>query len=248
MGDRQKRGLLTRLLSSISFLIEPTLTTEDRRTVPRLPCSESVTFVSDTGASGTAELLEVSSRGLRLRTDIALTKGRTLALNPPDNKELKTAPLMARVVWSNPQGSSRQVVGLALPSELQDESTWLDSMLKSLGYTDDGSQRRQHIRAEAEIQGRLLLEGQTEEQRVEVSVLNLGMGGALFRCASTFPKDAQFQLSIGPHDDLPQLNLNGTILRIIEKEGFTLHPSRFRPLDERDDKILREYILNLLEG
>ena len=236
LSDDQKRGLLTRLLSSISFLIAPDLNTDDRRAVPRLPCSQTVTFVSDTGTPGTAELLEVSSRGLRLRLDMALSRGRTLALNAPDDTELESyPPIMAHVVWSSPQGSREHLVGLAVPSELQDETTWLDSILASLGYTEDGSQRRQHIRAQAEIEGWLLLEDQAEEQAVTVSVLNLGMGGALLRCASTFPKDAQFRLSIGPRDDLPLLHVKGTILRSIEKESFTLHPSRFRPLDERDD-------------
>lgn len=248
MSDHHKRGLLTRLLSSIGFLIAPDLNTDDRRAVPRLPCSKTVKFVSDTGVPGTAELLEVSSRGLRLSTDMALTKGRTLALNPPDDAELEIyAPIMAHVVWSSSQGPSKHLLGLAVPDELQDETTWLDSMLASLGYNDDGSQRRQHIRAEAEIEGWLLVDDQAEEQSVQISVMNLGMGGALLRSASTFPKDAQFKLSIGPHDDLPQLDLLGTILRVIKKESFTLHPCRFRPLDERDDKILREYILNLLD-
>ena len=122
----------------------------------------------------------------------------------------------------------------------------MESLLHQLGYTDDGSQRRRFIRADSSIEGRLTPAAEGSEP-VDVKVLNLGMGGALLRADEALAQNLQFKLVLGPHGDLPELSLDGTILRIIEKpdEGFTLHPSRFATSNEREEAILNEYILKL---
>lgn len=248
---KQKKNLLTRILSSIRFLVNPELNTDDRRGEPRIPCLYRLTFVTDVGIKGEADLLDVSRNGLRVETDELHPKGTTMALNPPNEEELTVfSPLMAQVVWTNVTANDKYRLGLALPSGLADEETWLDSVLESLGYSESGPQRRQHIRAEGAIDGRMTMDEDESKTTILVSVLDLGMGGALIKCPETLEKNAQFSLLLGPYDDLPQIELQGTILRAVAKpeQGLTLHPARFRPLDEREETLLREYILNLLEN
>ncbi len=247
----RKKGMLARLLSSIQYLVEPKVGTEDRRSAPRLSCCYTVTFISENGRPGEAELSDVSSRGLRLKTQDPLSKGLTLALNAPSDEKIgQYPPLMARVVWSvrNSDGSYHH--GLMVPTALADEESWLDKVLATMGYHDDGSQRRQHIRAQSEISGLLTLDDDPLQREIEVSIQNLGMGGALLRCPETLSANAQFSLVIGPYDDLPAVSLKGTILRVKEMpdSGFTLHPSRFRPLRNLDERVLKEYILKLIEN
>lgn len=250
-GDSQKRTLLGRVLSSIQFLVSPNINTEDRRSVPRIKCRYPIGFLTETGAAGEGQLLDVSAKGFRLRTTLKLSRTMTLAVNPPQTESLSGfSPLMAQVVWSASEREGYTLYGMALPAEVAEERTWLEEVLDELGYRHDGSQRRQHIRANAKIAGQLQLEDDETEEFHSVSVLNLGMGGALIRCEQTLEKNRQFRLTLGPFEDLPELELRGTILRVSEQpeENFTLHPSRFRPLDERDNKLLREYILTLLGG
>ena len=247
----QKKGFLNRILSSIDFLVSPDLNTEDRRSVPRCPCNLKLTYVGESGVSGEAKLIDVSSKGIQIETDHPLNKNTAVALNSPQEQELEiSSPLMTHVIWSNPSVADDQNFrsGLALPDELEDEPTWLDSLLESLGYSYDGSQRRRHIRAEAAIAGKLILDEDSEARTHDVSVLNLGMGGALIKAPDTLEKNQQFSLTVGPYRDLPEINLSGTILRIVGQtdDDHILHPSRFRPLEERDEKLLREYILELI--
>jgi PilZ domain len=247
--NTQKKGLMARLLSSIDFLVSRDLSTEDRRSVPRLGCQYEVRFINERGKPGQGELIDVSSKGLRLRTPGPLAKGLTLALNSPEDENLdRFPPLMARVVWSIREQTGTYQHGLMLPLALEEEETWLDHVLQAMGYTDGGSQRRQHIRAEAEIDGLLVLDEDPTARKVSVAIQNLGMGGALLRCPETLPKNSQFALTIGPFDDLPEVALAGTILRVTElpHKGYTLHPARFRPLESLGERVLREYILKLI--
>ena len=245
----QKKGFLNRILSSIDFLVSPDLNTEDRRSVPRCPCSLKLSYVGEGGVSGEATLVDVSSKGLQIETNGPLTKTTAIALNPPQDQELEiSSPLMTHVIWSMKVSDQTFRSGLVMPDELEDEPTWLDSVLQALGYSYDGSQRRQHIRAEAAIDGELVLDDDSGARSHKVSVLNLGMGGALIKSSETLDKNQQFSLTVGPFGDLPAVELRGTILRVVGKtdDGHTLHPSRFRPSDERGEKLLTEYILQLI--
>ena len=205
----RKQGLLTKLLSSINFLVTENTSTRDTRGSARIECRAEVAYVEETGSRGKGYLVDISRTGLQLETESKLSKGRTVFQQP-------------------------------------EERAWLESLLHQLGYTDDGSQRRRFIRADSAIEGQLTPEAEGSEP-VMVKVLNLGMGGALLRADEALAQNLQFKLVLGPHEDLPELCLDGTVLRIIEKpdEGFVLHPSRFATSNEREEAILNEYILKL---
>lgn len=241
-----KKGALARLLSSIKFLVEPDLSVDDRRIAGRLACSLDTSYVTETGETGTGQVLDVSRRGLRMRTPVAVSKGLTIALKAPANlTEAAYAPLMAKVMWSSRDGDS-YLLGLLLPPGIEDEETWLEAYLISAGYNIEDPQRRKFVRAESELAGQLLLDAQPP---VEVLVLNLGLGGALLRSELSFDSNSPFRLQLGPHGNLPELVLSGSILRVSQNEGedWYYHSTRFGPLEERRHTLLKEYIIKLLK-
>lgn len=239
-------GPLARLLSSIKFLVDPVLPVDDRRDLGRLECSYEVSYLSESNQSGTGELLDISRRGLRLRTEKALSKGRNVALKPPPNLPMKDdfAPIMAKVVWACRDTDGRFLAGLLLPPGSDDEESWIEELLTRLGYADDG-QRRRHVRAEADLEGLLQLAGGPQ---AEVTILNLGLGGALIRAQDSYEKDSTFSLLVGPFQDLPELKLQGTVLKVTATEAeHALHSVRFGPLEKRRHELLKEYIVSLLK-
>lgn len=246
----QKKGWkLTSLLSSISFLVTEDVDTRDKRRSPRLVCRCAIAYVDENGNRGSGFLVDVSRRGLQIETPVKVSKGLTLAIKAPEIESLdKTAPFMAKVRWTKKGEDGKYHAGLALPPGVEDDPNWLESLLEQLGYQDSEDQRRQFIRADSRLNAVLVLdEGDGNEHSVTVE--NLGMGGALINSAVAFPKDAQFHVTLGPVEDLPQVGLEGTILRVVEQpaEECYLHPSRFRPTEERDEKVLREYVLKFSE-
>jgi hypothetical protein len=241
-----KKSAMARLLSSIKFLVEPGLPVEERRIGGRLECSLETSYVSEMGDSGEAVVLDISRRGLRIRTSGSVTKGLTLALKPPSEfANGDFAPLMARVMWSK-KDDDGYLAGLLLPPGSEDEETWLEAFLVSKGYGVGGPQRRKYVRADSELPGRLNIR---DEPTMEVTVLNLGLGGALIRCEPVLEKMSPFRLHLGPYEDLPELEISGTILRHSkgdDSEPWTYHSSRFGPLEERRHSLLKEYVVKLL--
>ncbi len=198
--------------------------------------------------NGIGELLDISRRGLRLRADRQLSKGRTIALRSPRSLENEKVfpPVMARVVWACRDTDGQFLAGLLLPTASDNEETWVEELLTRLGSADDG-QRRKHVRAEANLDGVFQLVGGAE---AEVLVLNLGLGGALIRAEDCYEKDSAFTLQLGPQGDLPELELQGTVLKNAtsddEGDEFTYHSVRFGPLERRRHAVLKEYIIWLL--
>lgn len=241
-----KKSALAHLLSSIRFLVEPELPIEDRRTAGRMDCNLDTSYVTQTGSSGNATVLDVSRRGLRVRTSTSVRKGITIALKPPPElAQGDYAPLMARIMWTSKDGDGC-LAGLLLPPGSENEQTWLEAYLVSKGYNIAEPQRRKFVRAESEIAGLLL---QDEQPDLEVLVLNLGLGGALLQTDHQLEKNSAFRLDLGPYADLPALEISGTILRHSRNEGepWYYHSCRFAPLEERRHTLLKKYILKLLK-
>lgn len=240
-----KQGALARLLSSIKFLVEPDLPVEDRRAGGRLECSLATSLVTETGETQECHVLDVSRRGLRIRTDRSLSKGISVALKPPEPYGETHASLMARVMWSRKDEDSRgHLAGLLLPPGTEHEETWLEAYLLSKGFSVGGLQRRKFLRAESELPGRLI---RKDNSAVHVMVLNLGLGGALIRSDEELEKMSPFRLHIGPLGNLPELELAGTVLRKTgEIEPYHIHSSRFGPLEARRHDLLKRYITSLL--
>lgn len=246
--EKRKESLLSRVISSLHFMLSDTLSTRDQRQAARITCDLAVTFVDEFGTRGEGAIIDVSKNGLQLLTPKKLRRGVTLAVRAPDDESLdRTAPFMAKTRWCRKAENGKFRVGLLLPPGVENDPHWLESLLHQLGYTEDGGQRREYIRAETQISGRIT--PVDEQNRVaddfEVSVLNLGMGGALLKSQIPLSKNGQFHLSIGPYEDLPELRLFGTILRVVEKPDHILYPSRFRAKEEHEEKVLEEYILKL---
>lgn len=241
-----QEGPLARLLSSIKFLVDPVLPVENRRDDGRVECSYKVSYLSETNRSGEGELMDISRRGMRLRTSEALAKGRIVSLLPPKRMEIQEdfAPLMARVVWACKDTDGRYLAGLLLPAGSADEETWVEELLTRLGYPND-PKRRKHVRAEANLEGVFRLTGGPE---AEVLVMNLGMGGALVRADDRYEKDSAFTLLLGPAGNLPEIELQGVVLKSMgEESGGHNHSVRFGPLERRRHDLLKEYIVYLLE-
>lgn len=239
-----KQGALSRIFSSIKFLVEPDIPVEDRRAGGRVECALSTSFVTVTGENHDCTVLDVSRRGLRVRTERSVAKGLSVAIKPPEPFAEKHASLMARVMWSRKDDDGKYLAGLLLPPGHENEESWLEAYLLSKGHSASGPQRRKFLRADAELPGRLILKDDT---MVPVILLNLGLGGALIRCEPELEKMSPFKLRLGPHGSLPELELSGTILRLTtETDAFHLHSSRFGPLDARRHDLLKKYITSLL--
>lgn len=243
-----KRGALTRLLASIKNLVDPALPVEDRRNFERVRCQLEVSYLTEHGLSNHGILLDLSRRGLQIKTDQSLNRGLTIVVKPPsDLAHLDFAPVMAQVMWSKHDNGS-YLAGLLLPPGLADEETWLEALMSNLGHGQTFSQRRQFVRADAHLPGQLVID---EHPPQHVTILNLSLGGALLTGAESFPKGTPFKLRLGPFRDLPLLDLCGIILR--ENSSKTPHsaPStslRFGPLEGRRHALLKEYILRLLKS
>ena len=243
---QRKQGLLSKLMSSISFLVTEDTKTQDQRNSPRIECRAEISYVDEHGIKGTGFLIDISKSGLQLETSTKLGKGLTLALNAPNDESLeRTTPFMAKVCWSR-KGQGVFRAGLALPSGVEDDPHWLESLLHQLGYTEDGSQRRRFIRSDSELSG-LLSPALDRENPIPVKVLNMGLGGALLRSNTALPKNLEFYLQIGPYQDLPAVGVEGSVLKVTEKpeEGFSLNSVRFSIAEEKELDILKEYILNI---
>ncbi len=243
-----KRNALAKLLDNLRSLLDNSVPVEDRRSCGRLECTYEVSFIGETGRSGTGEIINVSRSGLRLRSMGHLVKGRTLALNPPKAQGLdEFPPLMAKVVWTNKDTDGVVIGGLSLPKSLSDEFTWLEALLKSLGYSDDTTQKRKYIRAEAEFPAVWSSQGQ-DSQGVVLS--NLGMGGALIKSTVEIPADTKVEIHIEHFQDLPALKVRGTVLRssLGPNSMDIYHSCQFEPLSSEAEKVLKEYILKLLNS
>jgi hypothetical protein len=245
MSGEQKKSALAQLLSSIKFLIDPELPTEDRRATGRLSCQLETSYLSETGSAGAATVLDVSRRGLRIRTSGTVRKGLTIVLKAPEEVGESFAPLMARIMWTSKEGEG-SLAGLLLPPGSEDEETWLEAFLVSKGYDIEEPQRRKFVRADSELDGLLT---PADQPTMEVLVLNLGMGGAMLRSDTRLEANSAFRLEIGPYADLPALELSGTILRPSQREGesWHYHSCRFSPLEERRHSLLKKYIIKLLK-
>ena len=241
----RKRGFLEKLLSSINFLVKEDVNTKDQRRDARIECRYEVSYVDEFGTSGTGTLIDISRKGLQMESPVKVRKGVTLAIKAPEDETLdRTAPFMAKVCWCR-KGEEGYRVGLALPPGVEDDPHWLESLLHQLDYSVEEGQRREHIRAAGQIPGRITPLSPEEREPFEVEVRNLGMGGALLKSQQLLARDSQFELRVGPHADLPELALRGTILRVVEKSDHVLYPCRFRTSEEPEDDLLREYILKL---
>lgn len=246
LPQETKQGALARLLSSIKMLVDPQLPVEDRRHTGRMDCALDTGYSTEGGESGTAQVIDVSRRGLRIRSARPIAKGLTIALKAPSSMpEGDYSALMARVMWSTRDGDSF-LSGLLLPPGIQDQETWLEAFLVSKGYNLADPQRRKFVRADSELAGQLLLDAQPP---LQVLVLNLSLGGALIRSELAFEKQQAFRLQLGPHGDLPDLELSGTVLRHSHTDGdnWHFHSTRFGPLETRRHSLLKEYILKLLK-
>ncbi len=249
--SKVKRSALSSLLENLKALLDSGIPVEDRRSCGRMPCLYRITFIGESGRTGAGDILNVSRSGLLLRSDGHLTRGRTLALNPPSEERVDAyPPLMAKVVWTRREVDGSVLGGLTLPPSLTDESTWLEVLLKRLGYTSDASQKRRFIRVDAEFPAlwRPLEDGSAELR--EVTVSNLGMGGALISSERAIPSGDPFLLVVESLLDLPRIELPGRVLRntLHQDSGRTYHSCQFDKPPPRTEGLLRDGILKLLNS
>lgn len=243
--NETKLKALDRLLLSLKSLVDPELPVQDRRRSGRLGCELLTSYLTETGGSGEARVLDVSRRGLRVLTGAPVGRGVTVALKAPTEVTGDFPPLMAKVVWSSRDGDGNFHSGLLLPPGAEDEPTWLEAYLLSQGFSVGEPQRRQYVRAESDLEAVLLLDAQPP---LEVRVLNLSLGGAKIRAQLHLEPQSSFRLQLGPHSDLPEIELSGIILRqsSTSEEGYD-HSVRFGPLERRRHTLLKEYVVNLLK-
>lgn len=234
----------SRLMSSLKALVEPQLPLEERRLSGRLDTELEVNYTTEQNKPDRGTILDVSRRGLRLQTRMPLSRGMTVAIQAPDKLQEFFSAVTAQVMWSS-KTEGGYVSGLLLPPGIEFEESWVASVMQQLGYHISSFQRRKFVRADSELPGTLLLDAQPP---ISVTVLNLSMGGASVATDIVVEQDTAFRLQLGPHADLPELEITGVVLRHnVSEEGTHIHSTRFGPLEKRRHSLLKEYIMNLLE-
>ena len=236
---------ISRLMSSLKALVEPQLPLEERRLSGRLDTELDVSYTTEQESSGRGTILDVSRRGLRFQTRMPLSRGMTVAIQAPEKLQEFFPAVTAQVMWSS-KSDLGYISGLLLPPGIEFEESWVASVMEQLGYRISSFQRRKYVRASSELNGTLFLDAQPP---IKVTVLNLSMGGASVSSEIVIEQDTTFRLQLGPHADLPELEISGVILRHnASPEGTQqIHSTRFGPLEKRRHSLLKEYIMNLLE-
>lgn len=226
--------------------------THERRRFGRLAVGEAIKCATEETGQIDAELVELSLGGMRLKSPKELRKRTGIAINPPEDSVFSEwAPVMCQVVWCRrPADADHCLVGLCYHGTAEAlVDSWVAALLSSLGFGNTLAQRREHVRAEAEIPV-VLARGHLRSQGV---ILNLGLGGALLVTDSAFPKDKEVELTLGPMGSLPVGHFRAEVLSCRaentgeEDEENFLHGLRFLDMPPENHRLLTDYVLEVLE-
>ncbi len=223
----------------------------ERRKLVRLQCHYNVEFRVSTRKKFKGTILDMSLKGMKLKTYADLKSGdKVTVFSPVPVIEAKTEAALCRVGWVRKRERDyANFVGLLYADDSNTMSgSWVKYILKQLGFHKDVIyQKRRHVRAECFIPVRVV-------RGVGKSCLgrlhNLGVGGALVELpvVGGVELGRELQLKVGPWDKFPAFTVSGKVVNVRREGQLPLHGVEFDELSEHQLKRLGEYLFYLLKS
>lgn len=227
----------------------PSIPQQERRATVRLRCAYEVVCYDSQGDGNGVLITEISPLGMRLEGRTGFPRGSQIEVAPPARAP-HSEGVRCTVIWSRRRttGTHRTGVVYADPQRNLRES-WVQAVLDELGFEEEAVyQQRRHVRFASTLDGEVL--GSDGSMIALVTVVNLGVGGALLRGEGEVPQDTMLRLVIEPHGGLRRLELTGVAIRRGEDPDVNDEKSynfRFAQLDEEAVERLGTYLIYLLK-
>ncbi|MBI3926151.1 MAG: PilZ domain-containing protein [Armatimonadetes bacterium] len=232
-----------------SLVFGPSSLGKERREVVRLRCYYRVTCCDDHARAYGARVTEMSLLGLRLEGSQRFSRRDRIYVNLPSSPS-KDEGIRCTVVWSTRRPTGAYSTGAMYDDSPENLSrSWVKVVLRELGFEEDNIyQKREYVRFASSLQAQVI-DGRGG-LAAPVTVLNLGVGGALLRCPGPLAEDHTVELRLAPYHGLPAADFPGTVLRSQpdpEMEGERQHNFRFASLGDRSVRLLGRYLIQLLK-
>lgn len=184
--------------------------------------------------------------GLRLKVFHPLKKGQKITIHSPFNEVGENSDsVQGVVVWMHqPDKNFATYVGLRYSSDPKTMAkTWVKNILKQLGFKPESIlSKRRWVRADCYLDGSLR---RPDNARHEIRIQNLGVGGVLFEYRGVLQLGEQ-TLRLGPHEKLPCLDVQGTLVKARPHGKNYLYSLEFGDLKPTQLKLLTMYLKHLL--
>ena len=224
---------------------------DERRHLVRMRCHYDVQYRLVSRDSGRKQhpgtIVDMSLGGMKLRCFQAPKVGDTVEVTySVPTTDIQESTIPCKVEWvRHRERDFVAFVGLAYDASKDVmKKSWVKMLLKQLGFQSDKVfQRRKFVRAECIIPTKAVY------QRVETldgRLYNLGAAGALLEARRALPEGEFVELQVGPFEDLPRLDVTGTVVQVNKQHANYLLGVEFGVLSERATTRLGEYIRHLL--
>jgi len=183
----------------------------DRRGTLRIPCHLNARLGDDEQTE--VEVVDIGLRGMRLLVKGKIRKGSTFELHPQSGQG---KPVNCKIEWKK-KHSQGFLTGVSFQDDKSAlSSSWLFQELKAIGLEAvQTEQRRTGVRVICRTPARI----RHEENKREVVLVDLGLGGALIELEGEPLKKADnVRLEFGPMDELPRLALNCEVVATYKRD------------------------------
>lgn len=241
------KGLVDGLRSL--FLQSGGTSPEERRRLIRVKCSYEVNCIVGS-KSFPATVVDMGLNGLRLEVPKRLKQGTTVYVQRPrPSNRFDNEHVMCTVRWCRKKSSSDVLeVGLQYadtPGNMR--RSWVKFLLKELGFEERAIySRRKNVRAPSELPATVR---NKEGEKLTGTLINLGVGGALFKSEQAFSPGLSVRVAVGPYQRFSALDLESTVLstRRTQDGGAYLLSLRFCDLSSKEVRLLGDYVIRLLQ-
>lgn len=223
-------------------------TPEERRRLIRVKCNYDVSCIVG-NKTFPATVLDMGLNGLRMEVPERLRKGATVYVHhPKPSNRFDNEHVMCNVKWCrNKKTGDGLEVGVQYadtPGNMR--RSWVKFLLKELGFDERAIYtRRKSVRAPSHLKGSMT---NGDGERSEGTVLNLGVGGALFTAENAFPPGSAVRLKVGPYRRMSPLELDATIISTRKQRDNGYFVSvRFTDPTPKEVKRLGDYVIGLLK-
>lgn len=223
---------------------------DERRRLIRLRCDYQVQCVVDKEQFA-ARVIDMGLNGMRLRLEPKLKPGSTIFVYHPSRADkVENEYVLCLVRWCRKTHKGDDMeAGLQYadtPGNMR--RSWVKFLLKELGFDERAIYtRRKSIRADAHLPAQLYAE---DGREMQVTLLNLGAGGALIQAAQGWGDHTRVRLRVGPYEKMRPLELPAVVLhakRANEQAPYLLS-LRFTELKGSQVRSLGQYVVQLLKA